>query len=125
MGRYTEEENRRINAMRRQRQADQQRADEHWSALGVGYKDTDTEYRVYYQDTNDRCGWISASPFYEPLSDHPDWTHDSQRAEEIADLIMAGQWAVEKQSEPGKVSITAVRVVETITTGKIIHQRHA
>lgn len=124
MGAYTKEENHRIHLMRLQERADWDREDQYWGAVGQGYKSTETEYRIKYR-TQDGGPWFASSPFYEPLSTHADWTHDKARAEEIAGLLLSGKWAVDKQSEPGRVHIAAVRVIELVYNSKIILQREA
>jgi hypothetical protein len=119
---YTAAELHRLHDMRKQEKADWERRNSFWDAAGQGHTSTETEYQIQYQHRNDTI-WYAASPFYEPLSLTPDQTYDRDRAAEIAELILAGKWGVTKQSAPDN-DITAVRVIEVVSTTTILVQRH-
>ena len=121
---YTTDELKKIEELRDQQHADQAIIGKGWDVAGVGYSQGDTEYRIEYRLKGNGTAWYSAHPFYEPLSPHADYTTDQQRADEIADLILAGQWPTTRGGDPQDRNIVAVRVVEVVSTSKITKQRH-
>lgn len=121
MAAYTKEELQRISAMRRQARADDERRQSMWTHAQPGHTSSDTNYVIEYR-TDDHPTWFAASPFYDPLRVDPDRTHSKEEAEEVAALILLGTWGVAKQSDPGAVNVTAVRVIKGTWTSKIVQQ---
>lgn len=119
MAGYTEEENRRRAAMQSQERADEDRRLSMWHAAPVGWSETETVYVIEYRNPGDPS-WYGCSPFHTPLRLRPEETHNQYEAEEVARLILAGEWAKNRQEEPGAHPVDATRVIERISTGKII-----
>ncbi len=119
MAGYTKEENERRAAMRDQERADGERRNSMWHAAYVGYKEEGTEYTIEYLNPGDPT-WYSCDPFHTPLRLYPGETHSMQEAEEVAGLILAGKWAKNRQEEPGKRPVEAVRIIERYSRAKII-----
>jgi len=118
---YTREELDRLHAMRQQRRGDDERRQERWNAIGVGYSETETAYRIEHQNHGDPI-WYAASPFYTPLRLDPDETHSKEEAHEVAAMLRKGERAVSKGQEGRPSLVAAVRVIERVSSAKIISQ---
>lgn len=119
MGAYTKEELQRIYLMRRQERADDDRRREQWNAAPVGWTEDETvyviEYRIGVGET-----WNGCSPFFDPLSTSPEETHSRHIAEDVAQELLDGKRGPNKTADPADRDITAVRIIERVSTAKII-----
>jgi len=121
MTNYTREELDRLNSMRRQRMGDSERERDQWDAAPVGWSESETVYVIEYQHPGDPT-WYAASPFYTPLRLNSDETHSKEEAHEVAVMIRKGERAVSKGQEGRPSLVAAVRVIERVSSAKIISQ---
>lgn len=110
--------------MRELRDEEQAAEDERrgvWTDAKPGYTESETVYVIEYRQGNDPA-WYSASPFYEPVRLQYEETHSELEAHEVAARILSGEWGVQRQRDPATDNITTVRVIERVSSAKIISQ---
>lgn len=116
---WTREELDTLNALRKEQRARFVREAEARQAAGLGFAEESTEYVIEYHKGNDTT-WYSTSPFYEPVSLHPDRTEDKTEALLVAAMLLRGERSTQRGRDPQREDVRTVRIIERTTSAKII-----